>query len=64
MPENTSNDTTQNTNYTVTLVEDGEDLIMPIPEELMAKLGWNENDVLQWVIEDDCINLVKADGNV
>jgi bifunctional DNA-binding transcriptional regulator/antitoxin component of YhaV-PrlF toxin-antitoxin module len=37
---------------------------MPIPEELMAKLGWNENDVLQWVIEDDCINLVKADGNV
>lgn len=64
MPESTSTDTNLNTTYTVTLDEDGEDLILPIPEELMAKLGWNENDVLEWVIEDDCIKLVKVDGNV
>lgn len=34
--------------YTVKLVEDGEDLILPLPPDLLEELGWQENDVLTW----------------
>ena len=53
MPENTSNDTTPNTNYTVTLEEDGDEGILPLPDDLMDQLGWYDGDVLEWIINDD-----------
>ena len=53
MPENTSNDTTPNTNYTVTLEEDGDECILPLPDDLMDQLGWYDGDVLEWIINDD-----------
>jgi bifunctional DNA-binding transcriptional regulator/antitoxin component of YhaV-PrlF toxin-antitoxin module len=35
--------------YTVTLEEDENgDLIMPIPTELLAQMGWDEGDTLIW----------------
>lgn len=36
--------------YTVQIEMDPEtlDLIMPIPEEILQKLGWGLNDVLEW----------------
>ena len=45
--------------YTVTLEEDAEtgDLIMPIPDEVMAKLGWAEGDTLDWQFD-------KATGKI
>jgi hypothetical protein len=58
---------TNNTTYTVTLEEENDELLLPIPEELMSKLGWNENDELEWVIEEDHIKLTKVvqtNGNV
>jgi hypothetical protein len=62
MLQNTSNDTNQNTDYTVTLDEDENgDLLMPIPEDLFDELGWEEDDLLEWVIEDDHIVLRKAE---
>ena len=51
---------TNNTTYTVTLEEENDELLLPIPEELMSKLGWNENDELEWVIEEDHIKLIKV----
>lgn len=41
--------------YEVILSEDPEsgDLIMPLPEELLKKLGWGEGDNLKWNQTDD-----------
>ena len=60
MPESTSNATTHNTSYTVTLEEDGDDLILPIPEELLKELRWNTGDMLEWDLSlDNTITLRK-----
>jgi hypothetical protein len=53
MQSNTSPDTTQNTTYTVTLVEDGEDLFLPLSEEILDHLEWYDGDMLEWVVNDD-----------
>jgi len=53
MLENTSNDTTHNTNYTVTLEEDGDECILPLPDEILDELDWQEGDILEWVVNDD-----------
>lgn len=61
MPESTSNATNLNTSYTITVEEDGDDIILPIPEEILKNLGWTEGDMLEWVINDDTtITLRKA----
>ena len=53
MQESTSNDTTPVTSYTVTLEEESDDLVLPIPEDILKKLGWEENDELEWDINED-----------
>ena len=59
MPENTLNDTTQNTNYTVTLEGDDEDCFLPLPDEILDELDWQEGDVLEWVVNDDNTITIK-----
>jgi len=53
MQENTSNDTNRSINYTVTLEEDGDECILPLPDEILDKLDWQEGDILEWVVNDD-----------
>ena len=60
MPPSTSDDTTPNTNCIVTLEEDGDDLILPIPEEILKTLSWNEGDMLKWSVNKGSITLEKA----
>ena len=60
MLQSTSDDTIPNTSCIVTLEEDGDDLIMPIPEEIIKKLGWNEGDELQWSVNNNTITLRRA----
>ena len=62
MLENTSNDTTLNTNYTVTLEEDGDECILPLPDELLDELDWQEGDILEWIVNpDNTITIKKVD---
>jgi len=61
MQESTSTDTNLNTTYTVTLEEENDDIMMPIPEDLLDYLGWEDGDLLEWIIEDDYIKLVKVE---
>ena len=63
MPENTLSDTNQNTTYTVTLDEDGEDLILPLPDEVLDKLGWEDGCLLEWLAdeEDNTVIIRKVD---
>jgi hypothetical protein len=53
MQSNTSNDTNLNTSYTVTLEGDEEECYLPLPDELLDNLGWYENDILEWIVNDD-----------
>ena len=39
--------------WTVTVCADGEDLILPLPEDMLEQVGWKPGDVLQWVCKDD-----------
>ena len=43
----------------VTLEESGDDLVLPIPQELLTKLRWNTGDVLQWHVELDNTNDIE-----
>jgi len=60
MQENTLNDTTLNTNYTVTL-EEGEDeeCILPLPDHIIDALGWEDGDTLDWIVNDDNTITIK-----
>ena len=62
MPENTLNDTIPNTSYTVTLEQDGDDLLLPIPEELLQQLQWNTGDMLDWDLQLDNTIILRKIG--
>jgi len=51
--------------YTVELIEDGDDLILPFPQEVLDTLGWKEDDILTWEIQNDTrkVILSKKDTN-
>jgi hypothetical protein len=37
-----------NKSYTIELIEDGDDLILPLPERLLEEAGWKDGDLLDW----------------
>ncbi len=39
--------------WTAILEEDGDDLVLPLPEELMEELNWNIGDTLTWTEHDE-----------
>lgn len=39
--------------WTVILEEDGDDLVMPLPQELLDQVGWLPGDTLLWQTEDN-----------
>ena len=53
-----TNDTTQR--WSVSVDEEG---ILTLPDELLAQLGWGENDTLEWTEEaDGSIILTKCEN--
>ena len=38
-----------------------DELMLPIPDELLNSLGWDIGDVLQWEYNDDSVVLKKID---
>jgi antitoxin component of MazEF toxin-antitoxin module len=49
------------TKWTAELQEDPEtkELLLPIPTDLLAQMGWSEGTDLWWVVEDEKI-IIKA----
>ena len=39
--------------WIVTLEEDGSDLILPFPQEMLDEVGWNPGDNLEWYDRGD-----------
>lgn len=38
---------------TIILEQDGDDLIMPIPDDLLKEAGWNIGDTITFTVQDD-----------
>lgn len=34
--------------WAVTVQQDGEDLILPLPQEMLDEVGWHTGDTLEW----------------
>ena len=50
--------------WTVTVEQDGEDLVLPLPQELLDQVGWSTGDTLEWVDNHDgSYSLVKKETN-
>lgn len=51
--------------YTVTLIpdpENPEELILPLPEEMLAEAGWKTGDTIRWIDnQDGTWSMVKQD---
>lgn len=57
-------DTNQNISAIVTLEENGDDLILPLPDEILDALNWNENEVLEWIVQpDNTITIKKVEDD-
>jgi antitoxin component of MazEF toxin-antitoxin module len=49
--------------WTAYVQQDGNDIILPLPDELLAELKWKEGDVLVWeVSENGSVTLTKKIG--
>jgi len=53
-------DTNQSISAIVTLEEDGDDLILPLPDEILKALNWNTNDVLEWDVQIDNTIVIRS----
>lgn len=39
--------------WTIKLEEDGEDIILPIPADMLEQLGWKEGTTIYWIDNKD-----------
>lgn len=46
--------------WTVTVEQDGEDLVLPLPQDLLDQAGWSTGDTLEWIDNHDgSFSLIK-----
>lgn len=52
------------TSYTIPLEQDGDDLVLPFPDEMLESVGWQVGDTLVWSDnEDGSWTLTKVETN-
>lgn len=47
--------------FITTVIEDGEDLVLPFPDDLMTVMNWKTGDVLEWTAQDDHATIRKIE---
>lgn len=52
---------TNTSTWTITVIDDGEDVILPFPDELLSTTGWQEGDTLAWIDNGDGSWTLKKD---
>jgi len=52
-------DTSNKFTLEVQQYEDSEDLFVEFPEELMQELGWEEDDIIEWDIQDNNTIIIR-----
>jgi antitoxin component of MazEF toxin-antitoxin module len=45
--------------WTAYVEQEGDDLVLPIPDEVLEELNWKEGDVLVWDIKEDGTIILK-----
>jgi antitoxin component of MazEF toxin-antitoxin module len=47
--------------FTVELIEDGDDVILPLPQEVLSSLDLKEGDAVNWSVQEDgSVKLTKV----
>ena len=46
--------------FITTIIEDGEDLVLPFPDTLMETMKWKAGDVLEWTAHEDYATILKV----
>lgn len=41
------------TSWTVIVEQDGEDLVLPLPQDMLDQVGWKSGDTLEWHDQKD-----------
>lgn len=49
--------------YTETIIEDGDDLILPFPDSLIEDCGWQVGDTLSWELKDNYVVVTKVENS-
>lgn len=39
--------------WTAYVQQDGDDLVLPLPDEVLTQLGWKPGDILVWDVQDN-----------
>jgi hypothetical protein len=39
--------------WTISIIQESEDFILPLPDELLQSLEWKEGDLLSWIEHSD-----------
>tara|TARA_B000000609_G_scaffold45542_1_gene33149 strand:+ start:867 stop:1079 length:213 start_codon:yes stop_codon:yes gene_type:complete len=47
--------------YVTTIIEDGDDLILPFPDEMLKDMNWGKGDVLEWKAHGDYATIRKIE---
>jgi len=50
--------------WTVYLEQEGEDLMLPLPPDMLKELGWNEGDTLLWTVNEETGQIILSKKKV
>lgn len=53
MHQSANSDSYDMRKWTAYVEQDGDELVLPLPDDLMAELNWKIGDVLIWKVNDD-----------
>ena len=48
-----------NEKWTVYVEQQGDDLILPLPDQLLTEVGWTPGDIITWDIQEDGTVILK-----
>lgn len=54
-----TNNTSNNVRYEVISQEDGDDILLPIPQVLLDQMGWKEGDTIDFALDEEGRYILK-----
>jgi hypothetical protein len=54
-----TNNTSNNVRYEVISQDDGDDILLPIPQVLLDQMGWKEGDIIDFALDEEGRYILK-----
>jgi hypothetical protein len=54
-----TNNTSNNVRYEVISQDDGDDILLPIPQVLLDQMGWKEGDTIDFALDEEGRYILK-----